>query len=56
MDPNKFLIRILDRFSLAKWAEIGFEDKTPTFTIDGATQEESSKLYTVVAEEMLHLL
>lgn len=28
MDPNKFIIRVLDKFTLSKWAEIGFEDSS----------------------------
>ncbi|KAI1713887.1 ATP-dependent clp protease adaptor protein clpS domain-containing protein [Ditylenchus destructor] len=62
MDPNKFIIRVLDKFTLSKWAEIGFEDSsTPlsSASIPGtpsATPEELSKISTMLAEEMLQLL
>lgn len=57
MEPNKFLIRILDRYGLAKWAEFGFEESThATYLQDRTTLEESSKIFTIIAEEMLHML
>lgn len=61
MDPNKYLIRIIDRFGLTKWAEIGFED-LPIINnalFDGpalTTPEDLSKITVCLAEEMLHLL
>uniref|UniRef100_A0A183C9E3 E3 ubiquitin-protein ligase n=1 Tax=Globodera pallida TaxID=36090 RepID=A0A183C9E3_GLOPA len=57
MDPNKFLIRLLDRFGLAKWAAIGFEElSTQPGAIEGTNQEESGKIFSVLAEEIYHLL
>ncbi|KAL3116459.1 hypothetical protein niasHT_006906 [Heterodera trifolii] len=57
MEPNKFLIRLMDRFGLAKWAAIGFEDlSTQPGAIEGTTQEESGKIFSVLAEEFYHLL
>lgn len=56
MDPSQFLIRILDRFGLAKWARFGFEDIPSNYSMEGTTTEESSKIFTVIAEEMVHLL
>uniref|UniRef100_A0A914H4U2 E3 ubiquitin-protein ligase n=1 Tax=Globodera rostochiensis TaxID=31243 RepID=A0A914H4U2_GLORO len=57
MEPNKFLIRLLDRFGLAKWAAIGFEElSTQPGAIEGTNQEESGKIFSVLAEEIYHLL
>lgn len=62
MSPEDFLIRLLDRFGLAKWAEIGFEDMPQTAITAGtpatpsATQEDLSRTTVVLAEEMFHLL
>lgn len=62
MDPNKFLIRIIDRFGLTKWAEIGFEDSPIPLLLhecpatSSATPEELSKISVFLAEELFHLL
>uniref|UniRef100_A0A915CE69 E3 ubiquitin-protein ligase n=1 Tax=Parascaris univalens TaxID=6257 RepID=A0A915CE69_PARUN len=53
--PDVFLIRLLNRFALHNWAEVGFEEhrsSSPT----GGTHEELSKSTVTLAEEMLHLL
>uniref|UniRef100_A0A9J2QBD1 E3 ubiquitin-protein ligase n=1 Tax=Ascaris lumbricoides TaxID=6252 RepID=A0A9J2QBD1_ASCLU len=53
--PDVFLIRLLNRFALHNWAEVGFEEhrsSSPT----GSTPEELSKSTVTLAEEMLHLL
>uniref|UniRef100_A0A914D0J8 E3 ubiquitin-protein ligase n=1 Tax=Acrobeloides nanus TaxID=290746 RepID=A0A914D0J8_9BILA len=61
-DPTSFLIRLYDRFGLAKWAQLGSEDlPLPTLTantptVPSATPEELSKITVLIAEEMLHLL
>ncbi|KAH7722004.1 Zinc finger in N-recognin family protein [Aphelenchoides avenae] len=62
MSPEDFLIRVLDRFGLIKWAGIGFEDMpqaalsagTPSTPL--ATQEDLSRTTVILAEEMFHLL
>lgn len=61
-DPNKFLIRILDRFSLTRWATFGFEDLPATRSTEltpstpSSTQEDLSRITVTLAEEMLHLI
>lgn len=61
-DPNRFLVRILDRFSLIRWATFGFEDlpsarySESTPSTPSATQEDLSRITVTLAEEMLHLL
>lgn len=54
--PETFLIRLYDRFGLANWARLGFEDwPLPSSTSDtpavpSATPEELSKITVVIAE------
>lgn len=61
-DPNKFLIRLLDRFSLVKFATFGFENlpsaqKTEsTPSTPSASHEDLSKITVVLAEEMFQIL
>jgi E3 ubiquitin-protein ligase UBR2 len=61
-DPNRFLIRVLDRFSLTRWATIGFEDMPMTRSIEAtpstpsATPEDLSRITVTLAEEMMHLI
>lgn len=59
-DPSNFLIRIIDRFGLTKWAKIGFEDASygpnSSFDSPSLTTEESSKILVSLAEEMFQLL
>lgn len=57
MEPNKFMIRMLDRFGLAKWAQPDFEESlNQNYASDGSSRDESSKIFSNIAEEMLHLL
>uniref|UniRef100_A0A1I8B9X3 E3 ubiquitin-protein ligase n=1 Tax=Meloidogyne hapla TaxID=6305 RepID=A0A1I8B9X3_MELHA len=56
MEPNKFIIRLLDRFGLAKWAQTDFEEFSEQSYTGGVAKDESSKIFSIVAEEMLHLL
>jgi E3 ubiquitin-protein ligase UBR2 len=62
-DPNCFLIRVLDRFSLTRWATFGFEDMPATRSSESsipstpsATAEDLSRITVTLAEEMLHLI
>jgi E3 ubiquitin-protein ligase UBR2 len=61
-DPDQFLIRVLDRFSLTRWATFGFEDlpssrsTETTPSTPSATQEDLSRITVTLAEEMLHLI
>lgn len=63
MDPNKLLIRIIERFGLSKWAEVGFEDSPASnkSSLDSSsttslTPEDLSKINVYMAEEFFHLL
>ncbi|CAK5066505.1 unnamed protein product [Meloidogyne enterolobii] len=57
MEPNIFMIRMLDRFGLAKWAQPDFEESlNQNYASDGSSRDESSKIFSNIAEEMLHLL
>lgn len=59
MDADKFLIRVINRFELTRWADSAIEDsRTPIFSAStpSATKEELSKISVFLAEEMLHLL
>ncbi|KAI6183003.1 E3 ubiquitin-protein ligase [Aphelenchoides bicaudatus] len=61
-DPDQFLIRVLDRYSLTRWATFGFEDLSnarfteTTPSTPSATQEDLSHITVTLAEEMLHLV
>jgi E3 ubiquitin-protein ligase UBR2 len=61
-DPEQFLVRVLDRFSLIRWATFGFEDlpnsrsTESTPSTPSATQEDLSRITVTLAEEMLHLI
>ncbi|KHN74188.1 E3 ubiquitin-protein ligase ubr-1 [Toxocara canis] len=53
--PDVFLIRLLNRFALHNWAEVGFEENKSAVPT-GSTPEELSKSTVILAEEMLHLI
>lgn len=48
-EPNDFIIRVLHRYSLDKWAEATYEETRSPST------DELSKLTVTLAEELLHL-
>lgn len=60
MNPEKFMIRIINRFELVKWAKIGFENVSLSPSSNSltttATPEEFSKILVLLAEEMFHLI
>lgn len=60
MNPNVYLTRIIHRFGLSSWAEIGFEDaKIPEFMAGCpalSNIDDLSKILVLFAEEMFHLL
>ncbi|KAI6207263.1 E3 ubiquitin-protein ligase [Aphelenchoides fujianensis] len=63
-DPDRFLVRCLDRFSLIRWAAFGFEDQPlsrstsdpSTPSVPSATNEDLSRITVTLAEEFFHLL
>ncbi|KAI6219878.1 E3 ubiquitin-protein ligase [Aphelenchoides besseyi] len=64
-DPDRFLVRCLDRFSLIRWATFGFEeqpflrtgtDPSTTPTIPMATSEDHSRITVTLAEEFFHMI
>lgn len=58
MNPEKFLIRIINRYELVKWAQIGFENMSMSSSniSSTATQDELSKILVQLAEEMFYLI
>ncbi|CAD5207002.1 unnamed protein product [Bursaphelenchus okinawaensis] len=61
-DPNKFLIRMLDRFSLVRFATFGFEDMGLSQSLENtpstpaASFDDLSKITVTLAEEFFQIL
>lgn len=55
MDPNKFLIRLLDRFGLTKWAQLNYEG---ILSLEGVSSvlPQGCAIFNSLAEELFHLL
>lgn len=65
-EPNRYLVRVLDRFALTRWASISYDETASASSAGGAdaatpatpaaTPEDLSRITVTLAEECLHLL